>query len=350
MIEYRIATIDDNQQLIELTADAGMAGEIALRIDRNPDFFKLLELRGDSLVYVAEEHQKIIGSLCVSLQNVYINKVLTPVYYIGDFKVARSARSRGIGLNLTNKVASYLMSIGADLAFLNVSKGNSRPFTFFKDRSVGTDFESIGGFNIYQFVGKKKITPHREFKIESTEISDDLISFLDTGYQKYELGTHITEEKLKGTDMFTVRQNGSIKAAMVLIDTMHLKQNIVTRISWKMNVLLKLANTLSPLLGISKMPILNQPVNMIYIKYLALEEGSEHLLKLLINNARNIAYKKSYSFVSLGLHEKDPYNSYLSGMMKFTFNSVGMLSSIKKSTTLVNKIKEGIPFEDYSIV
>ena len=350
MIEYRIATQEDNDQLIELTASAGMAGEIALRIDRNPNFFKLLELRGETKVYIAAESNKIIGSLCVSVQYVYIKRELFPVHYIGDFKVAKSHRNRGVGLSLTNKVASYLMSIDADLVFLNVSKGNIKPFSFFTDRSVGTDFQSIGGFNIYQFSGKRKFETHPEFEIETVKVTDELITFFNDIYQKYELGSQITERKLEGTNILAVRQNGSLIAAMCLIDTMHLKQNIVTKVSFKMNVLLKLVNAISPLLGISKMPVLNQPVKMIYIKYLALKNDDKHLIRLLISRAKHIAYKKSYSFVSIGLHEKDSLNNYFSGMMKFTFNSVGMLSSLKGSTALVNQIKEGIPFEDYSIV
>lgn len=57
---------------MELTASTVMTGEVGLRIDRNPDFFELIKLRGKSKVFIAEENQNIISSLCVSLQNVYL--------------------------------------------------------------------------------------------------------------------------------------------------------------------------------------------------------------------------------------------------------------------------------------
>jgi ribosomal protein S18 acetylase RimI-like enzyme len=350
MIEYRLATKDDNQQLIELTASTGMEGEIALRIDRNPDFFKLLDLRGETKVFIAEENQKIIGSLCVSLQYVYIGKELFPVHYIGDFKVAKSQREKGIGVTLTNEVANYLISIDADLVFLNVSKGNIKPFSFFTNRSVGTDFKSIGIFNIYQFIGKKNKGTPRNYIVEASGHSDEVIHFFGETYKNYQLGSQITKKKLEGTSIFIIRQNNVIVGAICLMDTMHLKQNIVTKLSMKMNILLKLTNSIGPLLGFSKMPLLNQPVNMIYIKYLAIKNNDKQVFKTLIAYAKNIAYEKSFSFVSIGLHEKDPIINNLSGMMKFTFNSVGMLSSLKNSTGLVSKIKAGIPFEDYSLV
>jgi hypothetical protein len=59
-----------------------------LRIDRNPDLFKLLEKRGESKVFIALDENTIIGSLCVSIQQAYAGGQILPLYYIGDFKVA----------------------------------------------------------------------------------------------------------------------------------------------------------------------------------------------------------------------------------------------------------------------
>jgi hypothetical protein len=89
---------------------------------------------------------------------------------------------------------------------------------------------------------------------------------------------------------------------------------------------------------------------MLYIKYLAVESYNKQLVKLLVNYARNIAYEKSYSYVSIGLHEKDTFNDCLSGFAKLTFRSIGMLISIKNNRDLINKVKKGIPYEDYSLV
>ena len=102
MISYRQATKEDNHQLIELTAASGMKGETGLRIDRQPDFFTLLQMRGDTTVFVALDDETIIGVLCVSLQQVYVGGQIYPLQYIGDFKVAEPYRNKGIGLQLCN--------------------------------------------------------------------------------------------------------------------------------------------------------------------------------------------------------------------------------------------------------
>jgi ribosomal protein S18 acetylase RimI-like enzyme len=350
MIKYRLATKEDNQQLIELTASSGMMGVTALRIDRKPDFFSLLKLRGESKVFIALDDDTIIGSLCVTLQQVYVGGQIYPFQYIGDFKVAESFRNKGIGLRLCNDMADYVISIGADLAFLNVSKGNTKPVSFFKNRPGIPDFENIGIFNIHQFIGKKKKAFDSKMKIESTPVTDELIKFLNNQYCKYEMGPVINKEKLEGTAIFTIQHNHNIIAAMCVTDTMNLKQNVVMKLSWKMKWMLKVINAFSSITGISKMPLLNEPVRMLYIKYLAVNNHEKRLVKLLVNHARNMVYERSYSFASLGLHEKDSLNKCFSGLFKLTFNSVGMLLSIKDNKMLIEKVKQGIPFEDYSLV
>ena len=156
MISYRLATAEDNEQLIALTASTGMAGDTGLRIDRHPDFFSLLRMRGETTVFVALDGDKIIGCLCVSLQQVYVGGQVFPVQYIGDFKVNEAYRNKGIGLQLCNNLADHIIPQGSDLAFLNVSKGNTKPLSFFKNRPGVPDFDCIGIFIIQQFTGKRK--------------------------------------------------------------------------------------------------------------------------------------------------------------------------------------------------
>jgi ribosomal protein S18 acetylase RimI-like enzyme len=350
MIKFRIATNADNLKLLQLTATSAMVGDIGLRIDRVPDFFSLLKMRGDTKVFVAEENDIIVGCICVSSQKVYVGREIVPLQYIGDLKVAKQYRKRGIGLQLCNEMADYVISQNADLAFLNVSKGNTKPVSFFKNRPNVPDFDNIGIFKIYQIIGKKRKRELGEYSIEETILNLEILDFFNVYYSRYELGTVLTAEKFDGTKTFIIRENEKIVAAMTLIDTMSVKQNVITSLSLKMKWALKVINTYSSIAGLSKMPTLNEPVRMLYIKYLAVASNSRLLVRLLVNFARNIAFEKSYSYVSIGLHEKDKINDCLSGLPKLTFKSVGMLLSIKDNRNLINTVKDGVPYEDYSLV
>ena len=63
-IEIRQASEADNEGLLKLTRITPMAGAISLRIDREPDFFALLRLRGRNKVFVATRGQEVVG--CIS--------------------------------------------------------------------------------------------------------------------------------------------------------------------------------------------------------------------------------------------------------------------------------------------
>ena len=350
MVRYRLADLKDNQQLLALTMSAGMPGNMALRIDRNPDFFALNKLRGQTRVYVATDDNVIVGCICVSDQTVFINRNKFPLYYISDFKVARTHRNRGIGLDLTNSVVRYLETQDADFAFLNVSKGNKRPFVFFRDRGHYRDFENIGTFTTFQYIGTKKKSSNQKYLIEPTEGTNEVLDFLNDYYSQYELANVLTYDKIKDTDLFVVREKNKILAVMSIIDTMSMKQNVVLKMSWYLKIIVACINAFCKLFKISKLPKENEPIKMLYIRYLAVKKQDKDLVCALVSYGKQLAYQKSYSFISISLHERDILTKKIPKLIRFTFQSVGMLVIMKDSKKLMKLIKKGMPFRDYSTV
>ncbi|WP_242117366.1 GNAT family N-acetyltransferase [Aestuariivivens sediminicola] len=349
-IHYRLATFEDNQKLLELTGSAGMPGKISLRIDRHPNFFELNKLRGKTNVYVAEDKNEIVGSICVSDQMVYTNGKKEPLYYISDFKVARTYRNRGIGLQLTNEVVKYLESKDADFAFLNVSKGNNRPFVFFSDRAHYPDFQNIGTFTTFEFMGSKFNLSKSKFKIELAKASTEILDFLNEYYEQYQLARVITYDNLNNTTLYVVRNGDHIIGVMSIIDTTDFKQNVVLKMPLTLKFIVSLTNAFCNIFKLSKLPKENESIKMLYIKYLAVKTYDKSLITALISFARQYAYDKSYSFVSIGLHENDILIKKLPKLLRFTFYSVGMLVSMKNSKEVLDSIKKGMPFRDYSII
>lgn len=350
MVNYRLAHLNDNQQLLELTGSTGMPGNMALRIDRYPDFFKLNNLRGETKVYVAVKDDKIIGSICVSDQLVFIDKKRFPLYYVSDLKVSEIHRNQGIGFQLTNMVVDYLDQQNADFAFLNVSKGNKRPFTFFSDRGTYIDYQNIGTFSTYQYIGSPYKFNTRQYQIKLTKPSDEVLDFLNHFYSQYELANVVTYEKVKDSELYVVREEGQILAVMSIIDTMEIKQNLVLKMSWYLNVVVRIINMFCKIFKLSKLPKENEPIKMLYIKYLAVRNNEKALIHELISYAKQLAYNKTYSFVSITMHENDRLLPKLPKYIRFSFKSVGMLVGFKDNKKFMKLIKERMVFRDYSAV
>ena len=211
-------------------------------------------------------------------------------------------------------------------------------------------FQNIGIFKTFQFIGSKGKRSNIKFKIEETKATSEVLNFLNTYYSKHELADEITNEKLKETEIYELRQDGQLIAVMCIIDTMKMKQNVVLKMPSYLRYLLEFINGFSKILKISNLPKENEPIKMIYIKYFAVPDYNSQLISALISHAKQIAYNKLYSFVSLSLHERDPLIKKLPKFMKFTFYSVGMLVSLRDSKNLMEKVNKGVPFKDYSIV
>src|SRR4030042_4873563 len=87
MISIREACLSDNGKLLKLTSLAPMQGEISIRIDRNPDFYNLLNKRGHSMVFVAEDNGKLVGCFAASQSRMSIVGNQEVVYYLADLKI-----------------------------------------------------------------------------------------------------------------------------------------------------------------------------------------------------------------------------------------------------------------------
>lgn len=102
-LRLRDATAADNAALIELTAACTMHGDVALRMDRSPDFFALNRLEGASarVGVVTDAGDGIVGCVAVARRTTYVNGVEAPITYASDLKVHPRARGSGAADLLT---------------------------------------------------------------------------------------------------------------------------------------------------------------------------------------------------------------------------------------------------------
>jgi hypothetical protein len=112
-LQLREATPDDNEALIELTAACTMNGDIALRMDRSPDFFALNRLEGDvsRVGVVTQASGRIVGCVACAHRAAYVNGVASEMMYASDLKVHPRARRSGTADLLTR----YTRDVFADL-------------------------------------------------------------------------------------------------------------------------------------------------------------------------------------------------------------------------------------------
>lgn len=238
----------------------------------------------------------------------------------------------------------------ADFALLHVARGNKRPFVFFSERGDYPDFENIGTFTIYQFLGKKikKLSPRYTFK--ELEPTEDILEFINSFYHDYQLSPCFTKTSLQRLRLIGLYEQGSLKAVAGIDSLDEVKQNVVLKMPVYLRIFREFMNSLGPLIGTIPLPGINQPIRMMYLKLLALDDINKDLTFAIIRKIQQEAYEKKYPFISFGLHEKDPLQKVIPSRWRITFRSTGMLVSMKRNEVSMARIKEGVPFKDFSTV
>jgi len=345
----RVATPTDNSQLLCLTSSNPMQGIISLRIDRKPDFFKLLQARGESITYILEKEQQVIGSFSASKSQVFVNGLEKTLYYLSDLKVDNAYRTGVYAFKLISTMYQYLQAQGADLLFCTVVLGNNKVVPIFNGRASIPKFNSLGKFIIFQLLPSKKPITDFNFIIREQIADSALIKQFNCFYQQYQLGKIIHPEVKKLTALVAYRQK-EVVAALTLLDTLPLKQNVVVGLQLPLKAMVYVSNALRKYLPLYRLPTVGEPVKTLYINNFYYQTGQQTALMALINQARQHAFFKQYHFVSIGLHEKDPLVKCFQSFRKFKFQSVGYITSLKNNNGLLDDIATGIPFEDYSLV
>lgn len=340
----RRARGDDNKSLLALTSQTHMDGNIALRIDRQPDFFSLLKQRGESDTLVCESNNEIIGCVSVTKSEAYINGKVNDLYYLSDLKIARAYQGNRLALALTKELKKYLESIDADLLFMVIADGNHRMRPYVTGTGDLPGFESVGTFKVFQFFPSNKTTKRENYQIKKFSPEDSHINMVNEFYSKYQLGKVFEPDD---SSLFIAINEGETVLAMI---------SIVDMSSHKQNVVMEASGWLRGLLHLSKwthfvnLPSLGEPVKILYINNFYYKQDYKELIKLLMDWAKNYCRKKNFHFLSFGLHECDPLIKILDSGLKITFRSHGYVTSLHGNQEKLNQITSGLVYEDYSLV
>jgi hypothetical protein len=348
----REATSNDNEALLQLTELSPMDGVISLCIQRQPDFFALTKIRGESTVLVAVEQERIVGVFSASRQEVWVNKVRMPVYYIGDLKVHPAYRGSKIALELAQYMHGVLVRKKAKLLFCTTADGNAKVTPFFQGGAGLPAFEDIGLFRVLQIL-PTPFQPKINFTVtDCTGIpkAGDLISFYNAFFQKYQLGPVVTEQAIGSCRHLMLIENGKIKAAISLMDTSKLKQNVVHAMPWYLRIASSISNVLAEVLPTLRLPEIGEAIPIWNIRYFGYTEGSQDALLALIKLARKLAWEEQFLFLSIGLHERAAELPLFKKSPHITFTSHGMLTTFDRQSPAFEQVKAGVPFEDFTIV
>jgi hypothetical protein len=360
-IEIREAIEEDNEALLALARVTPMAGRISLRIDRDPDFFALPRARGETHVLVGTCEKQVIGCISVSIHTAYVGGVPEKMAHANDLKVHPLFTGRRLALRLISAGGDYLRTRGIDLSFNLVADGNQRVMVLAEGRHGTPIPVMLGRFFVDQLLPSPFHRRSRLYRVEDARLEDlpEIAEMLDRSNRQRNFAPAITVADLSGRmqpnssrpfrKVLLVRDAGNVIATLTVEDTQHLRQNVLIGLPPSLRFALGALRLLTlPIPGL-RVPRIGEPLKMLYVRFIACAEGREGALRLLIAEARVEAFRHRFTFLSVGLHERDPLRFAIAGTPRLTFTSRAMAASFI-TPDRVEGLVDAVPYEDFALV
>ena len=349
-MRIRQAERSDNEGLLALTSLSPMKGRISIRIDRQPDFFRLLDMRGPSEVLVAEDRGSIVGCISAARVTVRVDGDPEPVYYLGDLRTHPEIRGAGLGVRLARAMHRRLLAAGADLVVWTAADGNRDVLPFFDGRGGLPKPLPLGTFVVRQMIPSHRPLEDSSYEILEEEETAELRCLYDEAYHAHQFGPCFSGVPPAGVQHWVARSGSEMMAAVSLADVGAAKQNVLIRLPLPLALVFAGVRFLRPVIPLPDLPRANSPVRLLYVKLLACRRGNLRALGLLIRKCRNIAYDERYHFLAVGLHTSDPLSRVIAPVPGFSFRSLGFVVALRRGPEALRALCSAVPYEDYSLV
>jgi len=305
---------------------------LSYRIDRSPDYFAFSQTQGYAFkILLAIYQEKIVGTLSVIFDQVYLEGKIRNVAYTGDLRITEQARGTGI--------ADLLMQEG--IKTINDQSGKDTPiFTcVFKDNLAGLKknqnlsrndvarMETVGEIRAYFIVpfNFRKIKANG-INIRIAEEKDviDMIELWNTNAKRKSLSRVMSEQNfylwlknsgLKVSDYLLAFNHNKLVGFMGLWNQNSIRRFIVTSQS---NTLKNISRTWNWFGSWGKLPRFPQPGETLPFYNVVnhcISDLEGNVFPLLLEKALENVRKNDCLFLCLALDKKDPLNKFLKPFM-----------------------------------
>ena len=117
-------------------------------------------------------------------------------------------------------------------------------------------------------------------------------------------------------------------ATLTLCDTAAVKRNVLLNAPASLKVALALLRVAAAPFPGFIVPRMGEALRLLSVRYAACEDGHHAALEALLALARAEAFRYRFTFLMLGLHERDPLRSLVRRIPRFTFSSLALATSL----------------------
>jgi len=326
----REATLEDNEQLIALSAACAMVGDISLRIDRGPDFFALNRLEGERWrLGVAESNGRVVGCVAVSERSAFVNGRQMRTGYVGDLKVHPEYRDTRIADALSHYAERGCAELPAAApVMITVLAGNRAMERRLSGPRGVSAFRRIATIRTHSIpiLWRRGSPGSGNARIEPARWSDldRMVQLWQKVAPERQLAPVLNADSLAswirsapGLDIDSYRiarsANGEILGFVAIWDQRSFKQLTVVGYSRRMKAARTAFNTLATVTGSQRMPRQGFSLNCATVAHICVPRDRTDVLRALLTSTYNELGSTDCSVVNVGLDTRDPLSAAVEG-------------------------------------
>lgn len=202
---YHIAPIDSNYNteiLKIIQSSPNTTDNLTVCFDRQPDFFRLAEIRYDPFIYYGYFRLNELKGLCgIGYHEAMVNGKPDTVFNIRDYYISRESRGLGFGLKLSEKFFKDTHK-NTDTGYVVILAGNKASLGYIGRRNEAFPFvpysRIINQQDVRNIMIVWPVCRSRKYKIRKAHLTDipDIVSLLNNEHRERLFG------KLYSADTF----------------------------------------------------------------------------------------------------------------------------------------------------
>lgn len=330
----RLATDDDNAALRELAAACPMDGDLALRIDRAPDFFALNRLEGDQwkVGVVDGPGGRPIACVATAERRAWLHGRPATIVYAGDLKVHPEFRDTRTADALERFVARIAREAAGDATpiLLTVLAGN----TAMERRASGPRglprlhrFATLHSFAI-PLLWRRALADAADLHVEEAT-SANLEEMADLWREvapSRQFSTALDADGLRrwidrapglsvGDYLLARDRQRRLIGFVGMWDQREMKTLRVLRYSPALSVLRSVVTALAPLVGATPPPPIGQPLHYASAVHLCVPTNRPDVLRALVLGAYQRLRGTERVFMNVALDARESLTAALGGLL-----------------------------------
>jgi hypothetical protein len=332
--EICLAAPEDDAELRDLYSRSALSGSLEIIYKREPSFFHALGVMGDqSRVMVVRQDDRIIATVTITFFKALVRGAPLTIGYLHSLRVDSAYRHNVFLAQGFQKVHELAEARGIPFYLATIIEDNNPLVRMIqKPRSFMPPFRDIGRFNTYviPLFRKKRRTIQLPMKpaAGSAELAEG-IDWIQQWGRTRDLYPIFTQELFQNQwmrdyglqDLLIARRNGRIAGTLAAWDQSSFRQTIVQSYHGKWRLLKPCYNALALVMGGSRLPQANEEFKYMFAAFPTAAHDDPGILRELIAALCERALSSGYTYVVIGLHEKDPLSKALTGFFTIRYTS-----------------------------